>query len=122
MIEEWDARLDRGRHGDLVDPHEEQLGQAKGEVQVDHPLEHVGVGPGAIELSELRAHHVVRGEGAVAQWTSQEGALLELPEGDEVPPEQLLPQRCAVEMVQLFDSVEGPEAGRQPPVDELPQG
>src|SRR2546430_8377709 len=30
----------------------------------------------------------------------------------------LFRSRCAVEMVQLFDSVEGPEAGRQPPVDE----
>ena len=122
VIEERDARLDRGRHGDLVDPHEEQLGQAQREVQVDHPLEDVGVRPGAFELSELCPHHVVRGEGAAAQRTPEEGALLELPEGDEVSPEELLAQRRAVEVVQFLHAAEGPEAGRQALVDEGPQG
>src|SRR5580692_4540171 len=52
VIEEWHPRLDRGRHADLVDAHEEQLRQAQLKLVVDHPREHIAPRMRRIEGSE----------------------------------------------------------------------
>ena len=45
VIEERHSGLDGGRHRHLVDPHQEELGEALLQLQVGHLLEEVGVGP-----------------------------------------------------------------------------
>ena len=60
MVEVRNPAFDGGRHGDLVDPHEKQFGEALTELGERHAGEEITVAVISVEIFEgtrLRRHH-----------------------------------------------------------------